>query len=192
MFNAAGLRMSAPMRASLLLLAPAALILALAAPAYAQAPKPAPKPAAPAATPGPKSIGSFDDWQAATYVEGGQTVCYAFTKARNSAPAIPGRGEAILTVTQRSTGRDAMALTAGFEYAANATAEIQVDAAKIEFYTAKRSAFARDGHAVVLALFKAQKITATSPHPQKNKVVDTFSPKGFAKAYEAINKACPK
>lgn len=166
--------------------------LALAAPALAQT-KPAPAPAQPAAPAGPKSIGSFDDWQAATYSEGGQTVCYAFVKARKSDPKIQGRGEVVLTVTQRGTGRDSVALSAGFDYAANATAEVQVDARKDEFYTAKRSAFARDGKALVAALLKAKTITATSPHPNPKtpKVVDTFSPKGFAKAYEAINKACP-
>ena len=53
-----------------------------------------------------------------------------------------------LAVTQRGTGRDSVALSAGFDYAANATAEVQVDGRKDEFYTAKRSAFARDGKAL--------------------------------------------
>ena len=169
-------------------------IALLNASAWAQTPaaKPAAKPApAQAAAPGPKTIGSFDEWMAATYVEGGQTVCYAFTKAKTSAPAIPGRGESVLTVTQRTALRDAVALTAGFEYAANAVADLDIDKTKVELYTAKRAAFARDGHAVVQALAKAAKVTARSPHPQKKEVVDTFGLKGFNKAYEAISKACP-
>jgi len=167
----------------------------LNASAWAQTPaaKPAakPAPAAAAAPAGPKTIGSFDEWMAATYVEGGQTVCYAFTKAKSSAPAIPGRGESVLTVTQRTALRDAVALTAGFEYAANAVADLDIDKTKVELYTAKRAAFARDGHAVVQALAKATKVTARSAHPQKKEVVDTFGLKGFNKAYEAISKACP-
>ncbi|MCX7384045.1 MAG: invasion associated locus B family protein [Alphaproteobacteria bacterium] len=194
MFGAGALRMSHLMRAFLLtiLLAPA-LVCALAATAVAQTPttKPTAKPAPAAAPGGPKSIGSFDDWQAATYTEGNQTVCYAFVKARQSAPPLQGRGEAVLTVTHRTGLRDSVAFTAGFDYAAGAEAEVAIDAAKIAFYTAKRSAFARDGRAVVMALQKAQKVVITSPHPQKIKVADTFSPKGFGKAYEAIGKACP-
>ena len=193
LFGARALRMCASMRAVILplLLSLAPFSLALAAPAMAQAPKPAPKPATPTVAPGPKSIGVFEDWQAATHIEAGQPVCYAFTKTFTPTPAIAGRGDVVLTVTQRQSGRDAVALSAGFEYAVNAAVEVQIDQTKIEFYTAKRSAFARDGHAVVVALQKAQKVVARSPHPQKTQVTDNFSLKGFAKAYEAITKACP-
>jgi len=182
------------MRAPSALLAAALLLAPLpmadgTALAAAQTAKPAAKPPA---APGPKSIGMFEDWQAATLAEGGQTVCYAFTRAKTSAPAIPGRGEVVLTVTQRASVRDAVALSAGFEYAANAAVEVEIDKAKLEFYTAKRSAFARDGHQVTVALAKAGRVTAKSPHPQKTSVTDTFSLKGFSKAYDAINKACPK
>ena len=176
------------MRAPIAVLA-AILIAALpvAAFAAAQTAKPAAKPAA---TPGPKSIGVFEDWQAATLAEGGQTVCYAFTRAKTSAPAVPGRGEVVLTVTQRASVRDAVALSAGFEYAANAAVEVEIDKTKLEFYTAKRSAFARDGKVVTTAMQKAARVVARSPN--KTPVTDTFSLKGFGKAYDAINKACPK
>ncbi len=160
----------------------------------AQAGKPAPKPAvasAAAATPAPKAIGAFGEWQAATYDEGGQKVCYAFTKARSSTPKVPGRGEAVLTVTQRVSLRDAVALSAGFDFATNAAVEVLVDKAKFEFYTAKRSGFARDGHAVIAELQTAKMVTVHAPHPQKKTLTDTFGLKGFGQAYEAINKACP-
>ena len=173
------------------------LIFALIAPiaALAQS-KPAAKPpaaaAAPAAKPpAPKPIGTFDDWQAATYDEGGQTVCYAFTKARTSVPKISGR-EAILTVTHRVGMRDAVSISAGFEFAPGAEVEGSADKAKFQFYTAKRSAFARDGHAAITAFGGVKQMTTKSPHPQKKEVLDTFSAKGFAAAYGAINKACPK
>ena len=92
------------------------MLLALtAAPALAQTHKPAapahPAPAHPApAAAGPTSIGKFDDWTAATHQESGQTVCYAFTRAQSSSPAVPGRGPVILTVTERPSGRDAVAI----------------------------------------------------------------------------------
>ncbi len=162
-------------------------IVALAPPVAAQ-PKPAAKPAA---APVPKPIGAFEEWQAATYDEGGQTVCYAFTKARGSSQKISGRGEVILTVTQRVSMRDAVSISAGFEYAANASVDVQSDKGKFEFFTAKRSAFARDGRAVIAALAASKLVTARSPHPQKKDVTDTFAVKGFSKAYDAINKACP-
>ena len=187
LFGRSGIRMSVRMRAVPLTL----LALFLPVAALAQTAKPAPKPAVAAAAPAPKAIGAFGQWQAATFDEGGQKVCYAFTKAHTSTPAVPGRGEVVLTVTQRVSLRDAVALSAGFDFAANAAVEVLVDKAKFEFYTAKRSGFARDGHAVVAELQTAKLVTVHAPHPQKKMLTDTFGLKGFGQAYEAINKACP-
>jgi len=175
-----------PMRAFLIFLV---LPLLAAAPAAVQPHKPA---APAAAAPGPKKIGDFEDWTAATNVEAGQRVCYAFVRAGHSAPAIPGRGEVVLTVTQRPSGRDAVAISAGFAYPANAAIAVQVDQTALEFYTAGRSAFARDGHTAATAFGRGKQVLARAPGPRAPAVVvDSFSLKGFGRAYEAINKACP-
>jgi invasion protein IalB len=183
-------RICAPMlqfRIALLL----AFSAALALPAVAQNHKPV-TPAHPTpATTGPKSIGKFDDWTAATHQESGQTICYAFTRVQSSAPAVAGRGPVILTVTERPSGRDAVAIEAGFAFAANAAVTVQVDQAALDFYTDKRNAFARDGKAVVAALQRGSRAIARSPGPKDAQVTDTFSLKGFSSAYAAIVKACP-
>jgi invasion protein IalB len=168
-------------------------VLVIGLPVSAQ---PAKHPAAPAAKPAPsgtapKKLGSYEDWTAATHVEGGQTVCYAFTRAQNSAPAVAGRGDVVLTVTERPNGRDAVALSAGFAYAQGAEATLQIDQAAHALYTSQRSAFARDGGAVVAALQKGHQAVARSPAPRNVQVVDNFSLKGFSAAYAAIVKACP-
>jgi len=167
-------------------LAIAALLLALAVPA----PTPVQAQQRPPAAAGPKSIGTFQDWLAATHVEGGQPVCYALTRAKSSAPATPGRGEVVLTVTQRPTLRDAVSISAGFPFAANAEVKVEAGPASLDFYTAQRSAFARSGTAAVAAFNKAAQAVAKSPGP-RGPVTDTFSLKGFTAAYAAITKACP-
>jgi Invasion associated locus B (IalB) protein len=179
---AAGMNMRFPclMTLSLLLALPAAAeTKTTVAPAH---------PAAAAAA-GPKSIGKFEDWTAATHSESGQTVCYAFTRAQSSAPVLPGRGAVVLTVTERASGRDAVAIEAGFSYAANAAVTVQVDQTGLEFYTSGRNAFARDGKAAASAFGKGSRAIARSPGPKE--VTDTFSLKGFGAAYAAIVKACP-
>lgn len=143
------------------------------------------------AAPGPKALGTFDDWQAATYAEGGQTVCYAFTRPIKSDPVVPGRGRVLLTVTQRPSLRDAVSLGAGFAYPAKAEVKVMADSTALDFYTASRSAFARDGHAAVMAFQKSNHAVATSPGPKDKPVVDSFSLKGFTAAYNAVSKACP-
>ena len=139
----------------------------------------------------PKPIGKFENWRAATHVEAGQAVCYAFTRAQSSAPSVSGRGEVVLTVTQRPSGRDAVAISAGFAYPADAEVKVDVDKTELAFYTSGRSAFARDGQAAVAAFTKGREAVAKSPGPRGAAVSDTFSLQGFSAAYSAVNKACP-
>jgi hypothetical protein len=170
----------------------ALLALALATPVWAQtAPHKPAEPAKPAVA-APKELGKFDDWIAATHQESGQTVCYAFVRVQHSTPTLANRGDVILTVTERSSGRDAVAISAGFDYPKNAAVTVQVDTAGLDFYTSKTDAFARDGKAAVAAFLKASQALSRSPGPRDGQsVVDTFSLHGFAAAYAAINKACP-
>jgi hypothetical protein len=171
---------------------PSVLLLACAAQSLAQPRHPPPKPAAQTAA-GPEQLGKFDDWTAATHKESGQTVCYAFTRARNSTPVLPGRGEVVLTVAQRPSGRDAVAISGGFEFPKGAAVTVQVDTAGLDFYTAQRNAFARDGKAAVAAFGKGGEALARLPGPRDGRVVvDTFSLRGFSAAYAAIGKACPE
>ncbi|MGI4951266.1 MAG: hypothetical protein ACRYGM_05635 [Janthinobacterium lividum] len=161
-------------------------VLAQSRPAHPPA-----KAAKPAASNAPKSIGKFEDWQAATHAESGQTVCYAFTRAQSSSPALPGRGDVVLTVTQRPSGRDAVAISAGFTFASNAEVMVTADKAELPFYTSARSAFAREGHAATVAFGGARQAVAKSPGPKATAVTDTFSLRGYSAAYAAIVKACP-
>lgn len=140
---------------------------------------------------GPKRIGTWENWEAATHQEAGQPVCYAFTRPTASSPALPGRGDVVLSVTERSGGRDAVALTAGFTYPANAEVDIVSDGVTLPFYTSGRSAFARDGRAAVSLFSRGLQAQARSPGPRGKPVTDTFSLRGFSQAYAAITKACP-
>lgn len=178
------LRISAAMRIALAVFA---ALLAVAPPALAPPALAQPRP--PARPDGPKPLGTFQDWVAATSTEGGQPVCYAFTRAR-PAGSVPGRGEVMLTVTQRAALRDAVSIAAGFAYAANAEVKVEAGSASLEFYTAQRSAFAREGTKAVAAFARAAQAVAKSPGP-RGAVSDSFSLKGFSAAYAAISKACP-
>ena len=168
----------------LLLLAAVPVALAATRPHPARTARPAPSPTA------PKSIGIWERWQAATHQEGGQLVCYAFTRASSSTPAEPARGDVVLTVTERPGIRDAVAISAGYAYPKNASAEVQVEGTRLPFYTAGRSAFARDGRAAVAAFARGRDVVARAP-ASRGQVTDTFSLRGFGAAYAAILHECP-
>lgn len=143
------------------------------------------------ATP-PRLIGKYDDWQAVTHAEAGQTVCYAFTRASSSVPTLPGRGDVVLTVTHRPGIRDNVAISAGYAFPATAEMQLAVDGTVLPFYTANRSAFARDGHAATAVFARGRQAVARAPGPRGAVVTDTFPLRGFGPAYAAINRACPK
>ncbi|HUN42327.1 MAG TPA: invasion associated locus B family protein [Acetobacteraceae bacterium] len=165
------------------------LALLLAVPAAAQQKKAPPHQAAPAA---PKELATYGDWIAATHGEGAQMVCYALTRAKTSTPTLPGRGQVVLTVSERPTVRDTVAIEAGFDYAKGAAVTVQVDQTGLDFYTRGSDAYARDPKAATLAFQRGDHAIARSPGPRKEQVTDTFSLNGFSAAYAAVVKACPE
>lgn len=142
-------------------------------------------------TSGPTALGVFADWTAATYVQGGQKICYAFTRPTSSSPTLSGRGEVLLSVTERPGARDEAALSAGFSYAKGANVTVTVGGTNLAFYTAGSAAFAREGGAAVQAFKIGYTAVAHSPGPGGHMVSDSFSLRGFSDAYAAIAQACP-
>lgn len=147
--------------------------------------------AKPAASSKPKELGKFGDWTAAVYEQSGKKICYAFTRAESSKPALPERGPVILTVTERPGAAESIAMEAGFTYPPKATVTVQVDPKKLDFYTAGHNAFARDSKAAEAAFERGATAEAHSPAPHGKDVVDSFSLKGFTDAHDAILKVCP-
>ncbi len=139
----------------------------------------------------PQALGTFQDWTAATHMEGGRKVCYAFTRASRSEGG-GSRQNVILTVTHRPQGRDQVALRAGYTYARNAEVSVTVGGTELDFYTAQDNAFARDGARAVTAFRGGAQAVAKGQGPQgRGTATDTFSLSGFTAAYEAISKECP-
>ena len=149
--------------------------LALTSPALAAKPAPA-----------PVELGAFGKWVAATHGTGGGRICYAFTRTDGQDP-ITGSGP-VLSVTDRATGRNQVAISAGPLYPKGAGAEVTVGSVSLDFYTAGHDAFARDGHATVVAFERGA--TAVLHPPGKARPIG-FSLAGFSAAHAAIRKACP-
>ncbi len=137
---------------------------------------------------GPTSLGQFSDWTAAEYAVGGGHVCYAFTRAIGSAKTA---SAAMILVTERPTSRDEVVVNATGSYPAKTEVAVQIDSQPaLSFYASGRSAYARDGRAVVIGMQRGNGASAR----WKGKGGDQslkFSLGGFSAAYGAIVKACP-
>ena len=165
------------------------LSLALMAIPAAAAPKSAtPAPAA-ATSAAPKELGRFKNWIAAAYSENGHQICYLFTRAGNEDPAT-GTGP-VLSVTDRPSGRNQVAISGGPAYPKDAEMTVQVDQAGLDFYTSGHDAFARDNNAATAAFSHGLTALARVPGAHGAETSLTFNLAGFTLAHDAVEKACP-
>ena len=143
--------------------------------------------------PGPRALGTFQSWTAATAQENGQKVCYAFARAARSEGAPGNRGPVTLTVTHRPNGRDQVALSVGYALGRAAESELAVGNQEFKSYAVvQTSAFFQNGGQLVAALRNGRDAVAKTPPPSgRGAVTDSFPLSGFSAAYEAISRECP-
>jgi len=137
----------------------------------------------------PRRLGDFGQWTAAVHSEGGQKLCYAFTRAaRMSHP----RSDVLLMVTHRGRSRDEIALAAGYTYPRRARVTVTVGRTVLPFEAEGTSAFARNNRAAVAAFRAGNEATARGPRRagRTGTVTDVFSLRGFTAAYNAISREC--
>jgi len=135
--------------------------------------------------------GQFGDWTAATYTAGAEKICYAFTTAQKSDPALAGRGQVMLTVTERPGARDEVTISAGYTYPKDAQVSLAVGAGKFDFYTKDSTAYTTMGSQAAAAFKAGDVAIATGTGPHGKPVTDSFSLKGVSGAEAAIIAACP-
>lgn len=135
--------------------------------------------------------GQYGQWTAATYGQGSDKVCYAFTTPQSSTPAMQGRGKVMLTVSERQGSSNEVSVTSGYDYPRDGKVKLTVGSSVFSFYTQKNVAFAADGKSAVTAfrIANTAKVASSGPHGHDD-VTDQFSLSGFSAAYDAIVKAC--
>lgn len=136
--------------------------------------------------------GQYGRWTAATYGQGNEKVCYAFTLAQSSTPALQGRGKVMLTVSERQGSRNEVSVTSGYDYPHDAKVDLTVGTTPFSFFTQRNVAFATDGLGAIGAFKIGNSAMVVSSAPNgHDKVTDQFSLAGFSAAYKAITQACP-
>lgn len=146
-----------------------------------------------------KSLGTFGAWQAFTYQESGQTVCYMvkeakFAAAKNSKLK---RGPAFLMITHRpdENTKDVVSYAAGYNFKAGSTVDMVFGKESFELFTSRDTAWSRDAktdHALTAAIKSHANVKISAAPDQKGlkNTTDTLDLTGSAQAYQAINRAC--
>ena len=149
-------------------------------------------------TPTPHSniLGTFGMWTAYVFHDGTGKVCYMAAEPTESKGKYTSRDDVFLTITHRPAEKtyDVVSMTAGFTYQKGSKPNIRIDKKKaITLMPVEDMAWAKDDKtdaSLVKDMVAGSNAYVNGTSKRGTKILDTFSLKGFSKAYNAINEAC--
>lgn len=151
-----------------------------------------------ATTPDLTILGTFQSWTAYSFQGTDGKVCYMAAEPAKSVGKYTYRDDVFLSVTHRPTDKtyDVVSIQAGFTYKKGTKPTIRIDNRKaINLEAVKDMAWVKESKTdkqLVQDMIKGGEAIAYGQSQRGTKITDTFSLKGFTKAYEAINEACGK
>lgn len=156
------------------------------------------KPAA-AAGQGPQLIGQYGDWLAYIDKSDGKSTCYMASTPKKDEGNYKRRGDIYAVVAHRPAEKsfDVFNLVAGYTFAKAAKVSVIIDKQKpfTNFYTHNDAAWTltdKDDKALIAAMKKGEQMIVHGVSSRGTRTKDTYSLKGFTKAYNAISQKCGK
>ena len=141
-------------------------------------------------------LGVFDHWSAYSFNDGTDHVCYMASQPTKSQGKYSRRDDVFLLVTHRPDKKtfNVVNVAAGYTYKSTSKPQLTIDKNKaIVLKRHEDTAWAKDAatdEQLVAEMKKGSTAVLLGTSARGTKTTDTFSLKGFSKAYEAINKAC--
>lgn len=144
---------------------------------------------------GLQDLGTFKDWQARSYKEGGKLVCTMFSMPKSSEGDYTKRGEVFVFVTHRPSHNrvDEVSVNIGYSFKKGAPVTAVISGVTHEMFSDRSTAWTRDSksdRALVRAMRAGSELTIEGISSRGTKTTDTFSLSGFTAAHNAINNAC--
>lgn len=145
----------------------------------------------------PSILGTFGVWTAYVFKEGGTKACYMSTSPSNTAPRA-GRDDIYLTVTHRPKDKsyNVVSYAGNYSFKKKTEPTFRVDKNKaLDLTPVADMAWGKDAAAdrkMVDLMARGGAAYVSGVSTKGTKITDTFSLKGFAKAYDSITKACEK
>ncbi len=139
----------------------------------------------------------YDDWSVFTLDQKGKKVCYIASSPTKKSGNYKKRGEPYLLVTSRSADVDEISTSSGYAYKRNSTVAADVDGKeKFQLFTSvevQDVAWARNASQdkkIVDAMVKGNKINIKAESQVDTQSEDTYSLRGFSKAYKRMKDLC--
>ncbi len=146
----------------------------------------------------PKLIGDYNDWSAYTFKEGNSVVCYMASTPKKDEGSYTKRGDIYVIVTHRPKDKsfDVVNFVAGYTFKPNSKIVVKIGKESFDsFFTEDDKAWTindASDKALVKAMFRGERMIVEGTSNRGTKTKDTYSLKGFARAYKAINAKCGK
>ncbi len=144
---------------------------------------------------GLEDLGTFKDWQARSYKEGGKLVCTMFSVPQSSEGDYTQRGEVYTFVTHRPAHNrvDEVSINIGYTFKKGAPVNVVISGTTHELFSDRSTAWTRDSksdRALVRAMRAGAEMIVQGISSRGTRTTDTFSLSGFTAAHNAINNAC--
>lgn len=142
------------------------------------------------------NLGTFGDWTAYVYKGEDGKVCYMASEPEKSVGKYKKRDDIFLMVTHRPAEHsfDVVNTIAGYTYKKGSTPSLTIDKKKaVNLAVNKDSAWAKDAQTdkkLVASMKGGSQAVLKGTSVRGTATTDTFSLKGFSKAYRAISEAC--
>lgn len=146
----------------------------------------------------PKLIGDYNDWSAYTFKEGKNTVCYIASSPKRDEGNYTKRGDIYAVVTHRPSDKsfDVVNFVSGYTLKSNSKFTVKIGHETFDkFFLQDDKAWTiNDSEDVKLvkAMFRGERMIVEGVSNRGTQTKDTYSLKGFARAYKAINAKCGK
>jgi hypothetical protein len=143
----------------------------------------------------PKPIGKFGAWQAFTFMEDGQRVCYMASKPTDMKGKYNQRGDVFALITHRpgEGTKNVFSYITGYTYKPGSDTTVNIDGDKFLLFTQDDTAWAPDAETdnkLTDHIRKGSKMIVTGTSSRGTLTTDTFSLRGSTAAHNAISKAC--
>lgn len=145
----------------------------------------------------PRHIGDYGDWAAYTYKENGQNVCYMASTPKKDEGKYTKRGDIYAVVTHRPAEKsfDVVNFVAGYTYKQESQAVVKIGKETFNLFTSDDKAWtntSQDDVKLVNAMKRGERMIVDGVSSRGTKTKDTYSLKGFMRAYKAISAKCGK
>lgn len=143
----------------------------------------------------PQPLGVFGAWQAFTFMEDGQKVCYMASKPTTAQGKYSKRGDVFALITHRpgEGTKNVFSYITGYTYKSGSDATLKIDGDNFLLFTQDNTAWAPDAdtdNKIADYIRKGSKMVVTGTSSRGTLTTDTYSLRGSGAAHSAINKAC--